>query len=258
MAIGAIINLIENIANFINDPSLKAGYLLSKSFIELLQIAFAQDINDTNGVFKKNIADSELECAKSVLASINLETEYNRKDSINRAITHLESAFNLYNKSVEFSSSCVCALYLSLMHKMIGNLNEEFHMIIFLKVPLFSKETISFGEYRSCVKYLFSDEAFNTILAKRREKRINMIDAELNLYRSTIAPTLQEEFSEDFNSPPEGVFQAMGKKIGYSAGRLFLRRRIADLEEEKHVIQKGQKLSPMKKLLSVFGGQFWR
>ena len=246
MSTVAIINLIENIASFINNPSLKAGYLLSKSFIVLLQNAFAQD---TSKVLKRNIADSELECARSVLNSINLEAECNRKNGINRAITHLESAFNLYVNNDEFPSSCICALYLSLMHKIIGNINDEFHMIIWLKVPIFSKEATFLGEYGSYVKCLFSDEAYNILLAKRCEKRINIIDAELKLYR-LIAPTLQEES----NSASEGMLQAIGKVCVYNTGRLFLGRRIADLEEEKYIIQKGQKFSPAEKIMSVFIG----
>lgn len=39
----------------------------------------------------------------------------------------MESAFNIYNEEKEFESSCLCALYLSLMHRAIGNTNEELH-----------------------------------------------------------------------------------------------------------------------------------
>ena len=145
MTLGAVIKLIESAVSFADNPGLETGCLLSKTFIVFMQGSFNEDMSTT---LKKNIADSELETAKIALDSIDLETETNRQHGINRVIAHLESAFNLYNGEKEFESSCVCALYLSLMHKAIGNTNEELHKKIWLRVPLISLEAIQVRRLR--------------------------------------------------------------------------------------------------------------
>lgn len=179
MALGAVVQLIESAVSFAGNPGLETGYLLSKTFIVFMQGSFNEDMSTT---LKKNIAGSELETAKIALDSIDLETETNRQHGINRVIAHLESAFNLYNGEKEFESSCVCALYLSLMHKAIGNTNEELHKKIWLRVPLISLEAIQFSDYGSYVKHLFSEAVYSSILRERGGERIKILSGKTKSY----------------------------------------------------------------------------
>ncbi len=224
MALSAVIGLIENTVGFAGNPCFGTAYVLSKSFIGLVQNALSEDIS---GKLKKNIADSELETAKIVMDSINLEAEENRKNGINRAITHLESAFNLYCKENELESSCICALYISLMHKAIGNVNEELHKSIWLRVSLTSREAINFGDYGQYVKRLFSEAVYDAVIRERSEERIRIIDSKIRVLEAT---RLGAVFSRD-----------IGYSIAINAVRAATGKQIMDLKDEKRLIQGGQK-----------------
>ncbi len=225
MSLGAVIQLIESAVNFAGNPGLETGYLLSKTFIVFMQDAFNEDISTT---LKKNIADSELEAAKIALDSIDLEAEDNRRHGINRVITHLESAFNLYNGEKEFESSCVCALYLSLMHKAIGNTNEELHKKIWLRVPLISLEAIQFGDYGSYVKRLLSEASYDAVLCERREERIKMLDTQIEVVETSIR--VNKILS----------FVMPGLWLANLLTKNDLENKLTDLTNEKQLIQEGK------------------
>lgn len=237
MSLGAVVNLIENSAKFVVNPGVGTGFALSKSLIGLIQDSFTEDINTT---LKKDIADSELETAKNVLASIHLEAEANMKNGINRIVAHLESAFNLYIKAGEFESSCVCALYISLMHKAIGNTNEELHKRIWLRVPLISREAIHFGDYGSYVKRLFSEDVYNAVLRERSEERIRIIDLKIKALEA--ARTRLPMFSRNVIG---GIMSSARIAMGYA---------IMELKDEKRLIQgEGeQKHSILEKLRYMY------
>lgn len=244
MALSAVIGLIKNTVGFAGNPCFGTAYVLSKSFIGLVQNALNEDIS---GKLKKNIADSELETAKIVMDSINLEAEENRKNGINRAITHLESAFNLYCKENELESSCICALYISLMHKAIGNVNEELHKSIWLRVPLTSREAINFGDYGSYVRHLFSEAAYDAILHERREERIRLIDRMIVTLKSG-CPNVSCMFLL--------VHALSGVNTAMQGLRIAIVNRIMDLKEEKQLIHGKGRIPVSEKLLAVYSSDY--
>ncbi len=225
MSLGGVVNLIESAAMFAVNPGMGTGFALSKTLIGLIQTSFTEDISTA---LKKDIADSELETAKNVLDSIHLEAESNMKNGINRAVAHLESAFNLYIKEGELEASCICALYISLMHKTIGNTNEELHKRIWLRVPLTSIEAIHFGDYGSYVKRIFSEDVYNAVLSERSEERIRIIDSKIKALEVT-RPGLQP------------FWLAMGYAI-------------MDLKDEKRLIQGRHKHSFSERLRYMYLG----
>ena len=155
-------------------------FKIAVSVIKLLRNALKEDVSE---VLKKKIADSELQTAQSVLDSLGLEAPENWINGINRAVSHIESAFTLYNDKNEFESSCICAMYLSVMHKAMGNNNDEFHKSIWLKVPVNSKEEIDFGKYCSRVKQLLPEIIYQALVSERRRERIRQIDIEIEMLK---------------------------------------------------------------------------
>lgn len=166
--------MVECIIDILSGSDIKAAIILSKMSIQILKRSFSQDVTE---VMKKKIADSELRTARNILDSLEFETEQNWKHGVHRIITHLESAFDLYVEKGEFESACICGLYLSYMHKMVGNIQEELHKRIWMRVPIPSKEAIEFGKYGPYVSIFFSRSSYKDILRLRKEKRLKMIDA---------------------------------------------------------------------------------
>ena len=165
--------MVECIIDILSDPNIKVAIMLSKMSIQILKRSFSQDVTE---VMKKKIADSELRTARNILDSLEFETEQNWKHGVHRIITHLESAFDLYIEKGEFESACICGLYLSYMHKMVGNTQDELHKRIWMRVPIPSREAIEFGKYGPYVSIFFSRSVYKDILRLRKEKRLKMID----------------------------------------------------------------------------------
>ena len=175
--------MVECIIAMLSDPNIKAAIMLSKMSIRILKKSFSQDATE---VMKKKIADSELRTAQHILNSLEFETEQNWKYGVHRVITHLESAFDLYIEKEEFESSCICGLYLSYMHKMVGNIQDELHKRIWMRVPIPSKNAIGFGKYGPYVSIFFSHPIYQDILTQRKEKRLKIIDAKIQYISMTI------------------------------------------------------------------------
>lgn len=178
--------MVESIITMLSDPDIKAAIMLSKISIQILKKSFSQDVTE---VMKKKIADSELRTAQYILDSLEFETEQNWRYGVHRVIVHLESAFDLYVEKNEFESACICGLYLSYMHKMIGNIQNELHKRIWMRVPIPSKEAIEFGKYGPYISIFFSHSAYQDILALRKEKRLTIIDARIRAMSEIIAAT---------------------------------------------------------------------
>ena len=158
--------MIETLIAIVSTKEFK----IAVTFIKLLRNALKEDVSE---VLKKKIADSELQTAQSVLDSLGLEAPENWINGINRAISHIESAFTLYNDKSEFESSCVCAMYLSVMHKAIGNNNSELHKLIWQKIPLSATEQVNFGKYSLQVQSLLPHEIYRILLKERCKKQID-------------------------------------------------------------------------------------
>ena len=165
--------MVECIIGILSDPSVKVAITLSKMSIGILKKAFSQDVTE---VMKKKIADSKLRIARNVLDSLEFESEENWRDGVHRVITHLESAFDLYVEKGEFESACICGLYLSYMHKMIGNIQDELHKRFWMRVPIHSRDAIEFGKYGPYVSIFFSRSVYEDILRLRKEERLEIID----------------------------------------------------------------------------------
>lgn len=165
--------MVENIIQLLNDPKFSLAIKISKYFIVTLTESFAED---REKVLKKRIADSELRTAKNVLDSLPFEDEYNWENGLNRVITHLESAFDLYVENGEFESACICGLYLSCMHKAIGNKQDELYKKIWLRIPLKSQSAVTFDKYELYVKMFISDSVYQDIVTKRKKERLDIID----------------------------------------------------------------------------------
>lgn len=203
-------------------------FKIAVSLIKLLRNALKEDVSE---VLKKKIADSELHTAQSVLDSLGLEAPENWINGINRAISHIESAFTLYNDKGEFESSCVCAMYLSVMHKAIGNNNDEFHKSIWLKVPVKSKDAIRFGRFEAQVKSLLSESAYRALTEERTEKRIHVIDETLDKIR------LSKYTKYMPNMPETYILKAGISMLGNGLSDSAINEYVYALEEEKRRLQ---------------------
>ncbi|MBQ6774041.1 MAG: hypothetical protein IJP48_08290, partial [Synergistaceae bacterium] len=71
MSIAAVLSLVGSASSFIITPSVGTGFALLRSSVVMLQDSFNEDVANEN--LKKNIADSDLRSAKSVLASLSFE-----------------------------------------------------------------------------------------------------------------------------------------------------------------------------------------
>ena len=174
---------MEGILMLLSDPNIKAAIMLSKVSIQILRKNFSEDVTE---IMKKKIADSELRTAQNILDSLEFEAEHNWKHGIQRIMTHLESAFDLYVEKFEFKSACICGLYLSYMHKAVGDTNDELYKRIWLRVPIPSKEAIVFDIYDSYVKIFFSESAYQDIIMQRKEQRLKMLDSAINNLSNSI------------------------------------------------------------------------
>lgn len=175
---------MEGILILLSDPTIKATVMLSKMSIQILRKYFSEDVTE---IMKKKIADSELHTAKNILDSLEFEAEHNWKYGIHRIMTHLESAFNLYVDKNEFQSACICGLYLSYMHKAVENTHDELYKRIWIRVPIPSKNAITFEQYGSYVKTFISDSAYQDIIKQRKERRLKTLDANIKSLSTSIA-----------------------------------------------------------------------
>lgn len=175
--------MAEGIIALLSTPEIKIAITLSKVFIQILKKSLSEDVNE---VLKTKIADSELRTAQNVLKSLEFEAEHNWHSGIQRAITHLESAFDLYVDRKEFDSACICGLYLSCMHRAVGDTQEELYKRLWLRVPIVSRKDINFNTYGSYINMFFSNSAYQDLLAQRKEKRLKTIDHELELLSAQI------------------------------------------------------------------------
>ena len=174
---------IEDVFAFLGEPEVQITIKITKAFIELLRKSFAEDVQRN---LKRDLADSELKAAKDVIDSLALESEKNWKHGINRAITHLESAFTIYTQANEFSSSCVCAAYLSCLHGSVGNSNPKLHVRIWEQIPLLSVEDIEFGKYCSFARRFIPEKNYLELYSARKERYSKILNVKLDFLRKQL------------------------------------------------------------------------
>ncbi len=175
---------MEGILTLLSDPNVKVAIMLSKMSIQILKKYFSKDVTE---IMKKEIADSELHTAQNILDSIEFEAEHNWKHGIHRIMTHLESAFDLYVEKNEFQSACICGLYLSYMHKAVEDTHDELYKRIWIRVPIPSKNAITFEQYGSYIKTFISDFAYQDIVKQRKERYLKKLDDNIKSLSKSIA-----------------------------------------------------------------------
>lgn len=176
-------NFILHLGETFGSPNIKIAIGITRALIVCLKASFSEDLNST---LKKELAYSELMTAKEVIYSLEYEEVKNIRNGLNRAITHIESAFTIYVNADEFSSSCICASYLSGLHWVLGNRQPAFYIKLWERIPLTDPETVCFDGYYTYTQRFVPEEELNALLSSRKNAFISNCDKKIEAWRSLL------------------------------------------------------------------------
>lgn len=232
MGVVKLISYLESLFRIANPqlasvPEMQLALLTTKVFVDLLEESFSEDLQKT---INQDLAKTEMDLASNSIKSLNYEAPENMKLGINRTITHFESAFAIFCKMNEFSSSCICALYLSCLHTIIGNTHPEIHKRIMERIPLSSDaDSINYGEYSSLVsKFLLENDYYN-LCANRKEKYLSKLDTEIE--------DLKRQVSLSVGFGAQTPFKVLGLRLRIEILE-STRRKVLDLVDGRSDLKK--------------------